>query len=443
MELLLIGGLAFVGYEISKSGKPAKMKTKKLAPNDNQYPFKNDPIMSKNPANDIFNPYQPFYRRQGGMSLTNNEDIKTRTLESFTGINNDEFKYKKEQKCLFKPEENKQNIYGTPSMSSDVYNRYKSGTMMNNVNPVEQVQVGPGLNTGDDIAAKGGFHQYFRIMPTNVGEYKLNTLEGRVVAGKGMTEQRTAQSQQVVHKPKTYMDQSEHPTMAGKSAFDAPTYQSKITPDCTNRGDLNSHIGIAKGSDALQSHISGTRVGNIPNQCLPVGGASRENAATGSYAVSNYLVHESDRENCGVVTNANDQNSGNYVKGNQMANMTQREGTSKGYSGSAGFYNNAQVNYTTAYNADAYHKREDVQREYTPGGGRMNLREDAYKSVGSMKVREDSNTQRVNIATVPNSMRTQGKPGTIENVPKVTECNPRLDFGLVQKTLEGNPYAIK
>jgi hypothetical protein len=441
MEFLLIGGLAFIGYEISKSpGKVQEATYKKIERNANEYPFKSDARISTNPANMPFDTQQPYFRREGGMSSSMNNQIKTRTLENFTGNNNLDFQSKKEQVCLFKPSENVQNIYGTPALSDETYNRYKSSTMMNNVSPIEKQQVGPGLNTSGDVAAKGGFHQYFRILPTNVGDYKNNTLEGRVISGKGITENRTSNAVQEVYKPKTYYEQSEHPTMAGKSAFSAATHQSVITPDVTNRENFHEHLGIAKGADALQSSQNVTRVGNVPLRCLPQGGASRENAATGSYSVANYLVHETDRENCGVVTNANDQSSGNYVKGSQIANMTQREGTSTSYSGAAGFYNNAQSNYSTAYNADVYHNREDLQVEYTNNPGRMNLREDPYNIVNSMKVRDDAKSQRVNIATVPNSMRTQGKPGRIENAPKVTESNPRQDFGLISKTLENNPY---
>lgn len=441
MELLVIGGLAFLGYEISKTGKKSAIHTHKvIEKQQGEYPFKTDPLLSNNPANMKFDTMQPFFKREGGMTLSNNNEIKTRTLEGFTGINNEDFQYKKEQSCLFKPEENKQNIYGTPAISSEVQNRYKSSLMMNNVSPIEQQQVGPGLNTDSDVSARGGFHQYYRILPTNVGDYKNNTLEGRVISGKGHTENRTAQAQQNKYSADTYYDQCQHPTMPTKAAYDAPASQGLITPEMTNRGDLHTHAGIAKGANALQSNISGTRTGSIPLQCLPQGGASRENAATGGYAVSKYLTHETDREDCGIVTNANDQNSGNYVKGNQIAAMTQREGTSKAYSGGAGFYNNAQSNYTTAYNADQYHNREDLQVEHTNNPGNMNLRQDPNQIVGSIKIREDSNSHRVNIATVPNSMRTQGKPGQIENVPKVQECNPRLDFGLVSKTLENNPY---
>ena len=258
MELLIIGGLAFVGYEISKTGKTKlNVAHKQNIQQQNEYPFKSDPRNGIDPANMNFNTQQPFFKREGGMTLSNNNEIKTRNLESFTGINNEEYKKKQEQVCLFNPEDNKQNIYGTPAISSDIYNRYKSNSMMNNVNPVEQQQVGPGLNTGSDVSAKGGFHQYLRILPTNVGDYKNNTLEGRVISGKGMTQSRTAQSHQEVHSAASYYTQCEHPTMPSKAAYNAPTHQSVITPENTNRGDINNHVGTIKGSTALQSNING------------------------------------------------------------------------------------------------------------------------------------------------------------------------------------------
>ena len=204
MELLIIGGLAFVGYEISKNGQKSTNHVHKvIEKQEGEYPFKADPFLSNNPANMKYNSMQPFYRREGGMSLGSNNEIKTRTLEGFTGINNEDFQYKKEQECLFKPEENRQSIYGTPSIPSDVQNRYKSSLMMNNVSPVEKQQVGPGLNTDSNVSARGGFHQYYRILPTNVGDYKNNTLEEELLLVK--VTQKTEQ-----HRPNNQSTQRRH-----------------------------------------------------------------------------------------------------------------------------------------------------------------------------------------------------------------------------------------
>jgi hypothetical protein len=50
---------------------------------------------------------------------------------------------------------------------------------MNNLGPTEKVMVGPGLGVGSDVPATGGFQQVYRVLPNNVGAYRLTTLPGR------------------------------------------------------------------------------------------------------------------------------------------------------------------------------------------------------------------------------------------------------------------------
>ena len=65
----------------------------------------------------------------------------------------------------------------------DMRNRlYDQGTM-NNLSPIEKQLVGPGLGLAPEVPAAGGFHQQYRVMPTNVGEYKLTQLVGRTNHG--------------------------------------------------------------------------------------------------------------------------------------------------------------------------------------------------------------------------------------------------------------------
>ena len=62
----------------------------------------------------------------------------------------------------------------------DLYNREYITNKMNNVSPLESPNtVGPGLGVGPSVRAAGGFHDYFRALPTNINEEKLTTLEGR------------------------------------------------------------------------------------------------------------------------------------------------------------------------------------------------------------------------------------------------------------------------
>lgn len=62
----------------------------------------------------------------------------------------------------------------------DLYNRQYVTNKMNNLQPIERRRVGPGLGVGPDVDAAGGFHQYFRVLPNNVNEERLTTLEGRM-----------------------------------------------------------------------------------------------------------------------------------------------------------------------------------------------------------------------------------------------------------------------
>jgi hypothetical protein len=62
----------------------------------------------------------------------------------------------------------------------DLYGREYVTNKMNNVNPLGNPNlVGPGLGLGPEVKAGGGFQDYFRVLPTNVNEEKLTTLEGR------------------------------------------------------------------------------------------------------------------------------------------------------------------------------------------------------------------------------------------------------------------------
>jgi len=67
--------------------------------------------------------------------------------------------------------------YGQPVY--DLYNRQYVTNKMNNLQPIERRRVGPGPGVGADVPAAGGFHQYFRVLPNNINEERLTTLEGR------------------------------------------------------------------------------------------------------------------------------------------------------------------------------------------------------------------------------------------------------------------------
>jgi hypothetical protein len=60
----------------------------------------------------------------------------------------------------------------------DLYGRENITNKMNNVPPIERMNVGPGLGVGPDVPATGGFQQFFRVLPNNINEERLTTLPG-------------------------------------------------------------------------------------------------------------------------------------------------------------------------------------------------------------------------------------------------------------------------
>lgn len=68
-------------------------------------------------------------------------------------------------------------IWGQPVY--DLSNRQDVSSKMNNLAPIERKNVGPGLGIGSNVASYGGYHQYFRVMPTNTNVQRLTQLPGR------------------------------------------------------------------------------------------------------------------------------------------------------------------------------------------------------------------------------------------------------------------------
>jgi hypothetical protein len=107
--------------------------------------------------------------------------------------------------------------------------------------PVEKQQVGPGIGLDYSVPAQGGFQQFTRVLPNNVSDYKANQLEGRVKAGKWITNHPTSQYIYGVKKdhPDLYMTQARRPTMRTKFYTNSPSGgDSRITDYTTtlNKG---------------------------------------------------------------------------------------------------------------------------------------------------------------------------------------------------------------
>jgi hypothetical protein len=141
--LAAVVGLAFVGKQMSDSA-PVSINDK---PVDNTVKNTDIPVI---PDDD------PRLRGNFGYSK--------REMTNFTDVSTASSRY----------------VYGQPVYNMS--NRENVSNMMKNLNPNPWNRVGPGIGVGHNVPSYGGYQQLAREMPTNVNEYRLTQLEGRVQA---------------------------------------------------------------------------------------------------------------------------------------------------------------------------------------------------------------------------------------------------------------------
>jgi hypothetical protein len=211
------------------------------------------------------------------------------TLSTFTGID-DTYLHKREVGPMFSPAEQQTGwVYGNPLFRPDS-DRYEQSinSMRNDLQPVEPIKVGPGLNIDGDIPASGGFHEFTRILPNNVNDYKINQLPGRVKAGKyhsaalptsypgiGTTLDKVAPGI-TKNKPNSYWDQARYPTMTTKVAiqdnydYNRPDYEADFKPKSSMRDQTSYGLGNIEYKKAREQfgNVSGLGSGGGETFCV-------------------------------------------------------------------------------------------------------------------------------------------------------------------------------
>ena len=509
MEVLVLSGLAYIGYELSKDGKTPRrpLKDTSTMKRCNAYPIKDDKMPEvPTPSHNNMVPYFTSAKAQN-----TNDNYKQRNLETFTGSDNIGFQSKRECEALFQPQANLTNIRGSQLSLSDNNrkDRYANNvtSIMNNVAPIEKQYVGPGLNVGPDVASKGGYHDMYRILPDNVNSYKKHTFAGRVVAGRGVTNQRD--SLPTINdnkKPERYYTLCDAPVSANTAPVSGPSVRANVVLHDTTRGTCNPGVGIAGPANMADATMTGvmdaTRTADR-TECQIIGNPGMPGSGAGAYTKTGTLVNPGQREQCLDTTNVQNQNMGNSVYYNDGAAPTQRgskseysghihnagvvagqsstgynagptlrEGSSVSYTGNpnqggvafgtrsyqanatmrgnnansynapAGSIHKAGVRYSTAQNASVYMQREEMGKEYTPGGGNMNLRGDAQDILPNMIVKDDCNAENY-VAPVkgPNAVTFREQLGNVEYVAKLPVHNNRLDLSIAKEQMANNDVA--
>lgn len=152
-SIAAIVGLAFAGQKLSKDSEPSDLLVSK------------EPV-EKCPDRSV-NQFYDFY----SMDKRNMTPDVGRTLGGGISL---------KPKCEISSLQDRkpQLVHGQPVYN--LYNRQNISNKMNNLQPVERKNVGPGLGVSADTPSAGGFQQFFRILPNNPNEERLIQLDGNM-----------------------------------------------------------------------------------------------------------------------------------------------------------------------------------------------------------------------------------------------------------------------
>ena len=283
MEILILGGLSILGYNLSKFERKTSIQKPHFEVREPQSVNIVPEIKHSNMV--------PFYKSL--KSQNTNDNVKDRRLATFTGVGNMEFTKKKE--TLHAPMESQITHPNGVTFQPDIdrYKDYIVNNKHNNVSPVVKQYIGPGLGT--DKGSDQGFHSTFRILPDNINVYRKNNLSGSVNHGKSSVDNRsilpgdTTTSRRNLKTDKNeYINgvMSSVSAMTNRSEVHLPSQQSygcqpPTGPVSQTSGHLlNSQIVNPKHERTTECNISGNPSNQSSHRMIP-----------------HFLVHDNERDN--------------------------------------------------------------------------------------------------------------------------------------------------
>lgn len=226
IEVALLLGLGAVGYLLAKDQVPA-MTEDFVSSHAEARPTENiqDDVVhvqsQKGHNNEV-----PFFGARVTQSMYSG--ATDHILDNHTGAGKEYFQ-KREVKSMFDAKPGVGQPFGNQNESDFIQSRMVSGQRMNNVFPIDQVQVGPGANDGYTNIPKGGFQQ------EQLREFALP---------------RTTDEIRVVTKPKlTY----EPPVVPGAHVVTNPGIQA---PVLKNRPDKFAVLGMDRVNTAVGAQVA-------------------------------------------------------------------------------------------------------------------------------------------------------------------------------------------
>ena len=248
----------------------------------------------------------PFF----GGSIKQNMDFDTNDNVLLNHNGTDKFyKSKKEVNSFFEQCQDLTNVNGM-GVKSDYYReRLVAPVKQNNVTPIPQVHVGPGINRGFTSEPTGGYQQFDvrdMIMPKNVDELRVankpkTTFEGVTIEGQ-KSKVRGDLGQVNKNKPETFYEQTPEMWLKTTGAFTKPMHLPEQIVKDTNRQDTSlEYIGSAFGQTqqkrAKDPSVRTTRRPNLEKFGLANATLTKHgNKEKHDYGKASILVYENERD---------------------------------------------------------------------------------------------------------------------------------------------------
>lgn len=173
IELALLVGLGAVGYVLANQDNRQERFELRLPQLSGYTPEEERPLPpEENPAKGHSNEV-PFFGSHVTQSMYSG--ATNGILDAHTGAGKEYFQ-KREVKSMFDSKPAVGQPFGNQVETDFLQSRMVTGQRMNNVFPVEQVQVGPGINDGYTNIPKGGFQQADSreyLMPKTTDELRV------------------------------------------------------------------------------------------------------------------------------------------------------------------------------------------------------------------------------------------------------------------------------
>lgn len=328
MELAIFAGVGLLGYQMSKGGQPARVRDdepKAVNQRKNVYP-----AVGGTPAMRQMQKYNGRAARRWEQSLqphltgivtpqtardapgmlpffksmrtqNTNDAVKQTRMELFTGeVSADTSAtgtYRKKVELAQQHPTNAQQVSssGTSGNPAEVResDRYIVTNLHNNVSPVPQMRVGPGLGLGANDGARDGFHPMLRVLPVNVGDYKKNPLPGAVNHGGSTVAGGSNRLPHAKNRADTPIAMGcNREVTASRAAYTAPTVQSLPNRNAVGRTAGHEYYGGSNhqnGSTVYAISEDRLKSDNNPGYAgLNLAGAAATAPGIGRYVSTTY-----------------------------------------------------------------------------------------------------------------------------------------------------------